>query len=565
MRWRLRLPCASGSSSEASMRLLGSEGSWCSCRRRGWLQLLWAAVLVLLLVLSLSLILLLLLEPEGAPLWSRAASLCCSLAAASTAQPAAPVPCLPIPAAGPSPPEYDVYEGADVEGHDLGMLRTGGTEALRRACDALPDCLGFNSNGWLKRAAWPRAPSNADFHLKRPPAAGPAAGPAAQPPAPSAPSLARAPQYPPAPASSLGFDMARVSPWLQAERAAMLAGSFKLYIYPTTVGTDMPSPADYKYGAEALFLSLLQNSQFVTQDPAHATFFVLPTRCTAYRYAAASRQEGQALAEATAAAMLADIRTRFPYWNRTRGADHVYLCSHDMGTSVAASPLSAELRKNAIALVNTADYNDTHYTPHKDIALPPNIGDGCPTCIQGGQRLPVEAAGDTGGAPAATQSRHLLAFFAGTMDRGAVRPLVYRLWHRDADFVIHDGYLNGQQYLRGLSTAQFCLFLRGHRAWSPRLMDAVWAGCVPVIIADYYDLPLQGIVDWASISVIVPQAQIANLKPILLAQRVSLPQRQAALRAAAHHLTWHRPPLPLDAFECIMIALWRRRHVVRYG
>lgn len=31
-----------------------------------------------------------------------------------------------------------------------------------------------------------------------------------------------------------------------------------------------------------------------------------------------------------------------------------------------------------------------------------------------------------------------------------------------------------RRYQNTLLSAHFCLFLRGHRSWSPRLMDAVW-------------------------------------------------------------------------------------------
>ena len=37
------------------------------------------------------------------------------------------------------------------------------------------------------------------------------------------------------------------------------------FIYPTDVGSDMPSYVDYKYGVEYLFISLLSNSRFRTQ------------------------------------------------------------------------------------------------------------------------------------------------------------------------------------------------------------------------------------------------------------------------------------------------------------
>lgn len=48
-------------------------------------------------------------------------------------------------------------------------------------------------------------------------------------------------------------------------------------------------------------------------------------------------------------------------------------------------------------------------------------------------------------------------------------------------------------------------------------MDAVWFGCVPVIISDYYDLPLQGLLDWSQFAVFVRESKVPlglRLEPV---------------------------------------------------
>ena len=59
-----------------------------------------------------------------------------------------------------------------------------------------------------------------------------------------------------------------------------------------------------------------------------------------------------------------------------------------------------------------------------------------------------------------------------------------------------------------LKTTKFCLCARGNKAWSPRLMDALWFGCIPVLIADHYIPPLTELLDWRNISVVVPESQV---------------------------------------------------------
>ena len=47
-------------------------------------------------------------------------------------------------------------------------------------------------------------------------------------------------------------------------------------------------------------------------------------------------------------------------------------------------------------------------------------------------------------------------------------------------------------------------------------MDALWFGCIPVLIADYYVPPLLGLVQWDAVTVTIPEAQVRNLKKILI-------------------------------------------------
>lgn len=58
---------------------------------------------------------------------------------------------------------------------------------------------------------------------------------------------------------------------------------------------------------------------------------------------------------------------KYPYWNRTLGADHFFVTCHDVG--VRATEGLTFLVKNAIRVVCSPSY-DVGYIPHKDVALP---------------------------------------------------------------------------------------------------------------------------------------------------------------------------------------------------
>ncbi|KAF8404731.1 hypothetical protein HHK36_009620 [Tetracentron sinense] len=59
--------------------------------------------------------------------------------------------------------------------------------------------------------------------------------------------------------------------------------------------------------------------------------------------------------------------SKYPYWNRTLGADHFFVTCHDVG--VRATEGVPFLVKNSIRVVCSPSY-DVGFIPHKDVALP---------------------------------------------------------------------------------------------------------------------------------------------------------------------------------------------------
>lgn len=59
--------------------------------------------------------------------------------------------------------------------------------------------------------------------------------------------------------------------------------------------------------------------------------------------------------------------SKYPYWNRTLGADHFFVTCHDVG--VRATEGLPNLIKNSIRVVCSPSY-DVGFIPHKDVALP---------------------------------------------------------------------------------------------------------------------------------------------------------------------------------------------------
>lgn len=158
--------------------------------------------------------------------------------------------------------------------------------------------------------------------------------------------------------------------------------------------------------------------------------------------------------------------------------------------------------------------------------------------------------------------RTRLAFFAGTANSPVRRELV-KVWGKDDKIMVHEGKVPFS-YAEGFMTSKFCLQAKGFEVNTARLGDSIFYGCVPVIIADYYDLPWQDILDWSKFSVVVTHDDIPLLRTRLEAvsdERYAELQRNVMV--ARKHFIWHNPAREYDAFHTAMYELWKRRHVVR--
>ena len=113
--------------------------------------------------------------------------------------------------------------------------------------------------------------------------------------------------------------------------------------------------------------------------------------------------------------------------------------------------------------------------------------------------------------------------------------------------------------------SKFCIHVRGYGVNTARIGDAMYYGCVPVIIADYYDLPFADVLDWSSFSVVVATRDIPLLKKIL--ESIVISNEYQRLRdnmlKVRQHFQWHPSPLDFDAFHMALYELWLRRNYFR--
>ncbi|KAA8516867.1 hypothetical protein F0562_017315 [Nyssa sinensis] len=322
--------------------------------------------------------------------------------------------------------------------------------------------------------------------------------------------------------------------------------SLKIYVYPHRRDDPFANvllPVDYEpggnYASESYFKKVLMKSHFITKDPSEADLFYLPFSIASLRH---DKRIGVGGIQNFIRDYISNISHKYPFWNRTAGADHFYVACHSIGK--IAMEKAFEVKNNAIQVVCTSNYFVHGYVPHKDASLPqiwPRKGD------------PPNVA---------PSKRKKLAFFAGAIN-SPVRKELLKVWRNDSDIFVHYGRLK-TPYDRELLRSKFCIHVKGFEVNTARIGDALYYGCVPVVIADHYDLPFADILNWKSFSIVVATIDIPLLKKIL--KGISFDEYlrlQNNVLKARKHFQWHVSPVEYDAFYMVMYELWLRRSYAR--
>lgn len=148
--------------------------------------------------------------------------------------------------------------------------------------------------------------------------------------------------------------------------------SFKIYVYPhreddpfANVLLPVESEPGGNYASESYFKKVLMKSHFITKDPVEADLFFLPFSIARLRH---DRRVGVGGIKDFIRDYIQNIIHKYPYWNRTGGADHFYVACHSIGRS--AMEKAPDVTFNAIQVVCSSSYFLTGYIAHKDTCLP---------------------------------------------------------------------------------------------------------------------------------------------------------------------------------------------------
>ncbi|CAN7140450.1 probable glucuronoxylan glucuronosyltransferase F8H [Brassica rapa] len=342
----------------------------------------------------------------------------------------------------------------------------------------------------------------------------------------------------------------------------------KIYVYdlPARFNVDWVTASDrcasHLFAAEvAIHRALLSDSSVRTSDPEEADFFFVPVYVSC-NFSTANGFPSLSHARSLISSAVDFLSDSYPFWNRTRGFDHVFVASHDFGACFHAMEDMAieegipEFMKNSIIL-QTFGVNYKHPCQEAEhVVIPPYIP---PESVQRAiDRAPANGR------------RDIWAFFRGKMEVNPknISGRFYSKGVRTAILKKYGGrrrfYLNRHRfagYRSEIVRSVFCLCPLGWAPWSPRLVESAVLGCVPVVIADGIKLPFSETVRWSEISLTVAEKDVKNLRKILervAATNLSVIQRNLREPAFKRALLYNVPMMEGDATWHILEALRRK-------
>ncbi|KAH9326165.1 hypothetical protein KI387_006343, partial [Taxus chinensis] len=346
-----------------------------------------------------------------------------------------------------------------------------------------------------------------------------------------------------------------------------LSSDVKVYVY------DLPSKynedwlvnsrcSSHLFAAEVAIHRALLGSSVRVFDPLEADFFFVPVYVSC-NFSTPNGFPSIGHARSLLGSAVDYISEVMPYWNRSGGADHVFAATHDYGACFHAMEdvairdgIPPFLRRSII--LQTFGVKGKH--PCQDveqIQIPPYVS-------------PRSIHATLSSVASPKQRRDIWVFFRGKMEihpknisgriySKGVRTAIWQKFGHSRKFYIKRKRFEG--YQSEILRSVFCLCPLGWAPWSPRIVESVALGCVPVIIADNISFPYPHAILWPKISLTVPERDVAKLAKILekvAATNLTSIQRNLWNETNRRALLFNEPIQRGDATWQLLEALTRK-------
>ncbi|KAL0441745.1 UNVERIFIED_CONTAM: putative beta-1,4-xylosyltransferase IRX10L [Sesamum radiatum] len=316
-------------------------------------------------------------------------------------------------------------------------------------------------------------------------------------------------------------------------------GRLKVFVYelPSKYNKKIlqkdPRCLTHMFAAEIFMHRFLLSSAVRTFNPEEADWFYTPVYTTCDLTANGLPLPFKSPRMMRSAIQL--ISSNWPYWNRTEGADHFFIVPHDFGACF-------HYQRNHVCLNNGSIIIPPYAPPQKmqTHLIPPTTPRSIFVYFRG---LFYDVGNDPEG---------------GYYARGARASV----WENFKDNPLFDiSTEHPTTYYEDMQRAIFCLCPLGWAPWSPRLVEAVVFGCIPVIIADDIVLPFADAIPWEDIGVFVAEKDVPKLDTILTSipiDEILRKQRLLANPSMKQAMLFPQPAQARDAFHQILNGLARK-------
>lgn len=337
-----------------------------------------------------------------------------------------------------------------------------------------------------------------------------------------------------------------VLPSDEIEAGIRVADAFSVYVYEVDDYPELGVLAsgaafcrDNQWGFESAIHEWLLACPCRTNDPNHADFFFVP------QYTACHLNV-QSISEEESDDLFVSLVQNLQHFNRSRGRDHVFVFGGGFGVDGPFRSWRSHVADSIFLMAEPELWN-----PYPDISTP-SFSVYKDFLVPGRMNLRDVIASAKATPPPG--ERAYLADFVGwnrplhrsqggthvPSPRGSILAM-----SKEPDLHIRQDVPYAEAALGALNS-RFCLVPRGKSAWSSRFFRVIFAGCVPVLLNDFYEPPFDALFDVSGFVARWPMKEVdSRFLDVLRAVPVEALEKMVA--AAVEVRCWYLyPPSALD-------------------
>jgi hypothetical protein len=208
----------------------------------------------------------------------------------------------------------------------------------------------------------------------------------------------------------------------------------------------------------------------------------------------------------------------YPYWNRKNGIDHIFTFPHDFADCftfrsnftlqrrIVQKPFSIPfILRNSIKLTFLGNLTSPCFDNWNSIIIPPYVSNSLEMMKNSLNKH--------------VKKKNLATFIGKSTWKpfneysNGIRQFIVKEFKNYTRFFINDGH--HPEWIEKMNDSEFCLCPRGFSNFSPRIVESLFNGCIPVIIGENQRHAFDNLIDYNAFSVTIAREKLHLLKETL--------------------------------------------------